>query len=206
MTGYPAEPWDLRGTGAITMWHVDHDRLPVLPKGTRPLTVAGRAVVATAFVRYDERGLMGYHELLAAVVVRHGLRPALSITDIWVDSEVSMAGGRGLWGIPKQMATFDIGYRSWSASTADGLAAAAAVEPAGGPDVRLPFPLPGRVVQTLDGRTVASRIRAGGRVRRTRSTWEVPPAGPLGWLSGASPVVHIGAPDFAMTFGSAPRR
>lgn len=206
MTTYPPEPWDLRGNGAITVWHVDHDRLPILPKGTRPLTVAGRAVVATAFVRYDERGLMGYHELLAAVVVRHGLRPALSITDIWVDSEVSKAGGRGLWGIPKQMATFDVGYRSWSAETPEGVAATAEVEPTGGPDLRLPITVPGRVVQTLDGRTVASRIRAGGRVRRARATWDVPADGPLGWLAGASPAVHVLAPDFAMAFGSGTRR
>ncbi|WP_308431733.1 acetoacetate decarboxylase family protein [Amycolatopsis acidiphila] len=64
----------------------------------RPVTVLGRAVVATAFVDYLPGGLLPYHELLAAVVVRRGRRLGLTITDIWVDSPASRAGGRELWG------------------------------------------------------------------------------------------------------------
>ena len=100
MTAYPPEPWNLQGTGAITTWKVPVSSLPDLPDGVRP---AGRrtALVTTAFVRYDERGLMAYDELLAAVVVRHGrglARPAGKRDD---DLEVAAALHR-----PRQLRRF----------------------------------------------------------------------------------------------------
>ena len=86
---YPPEPWDLTGTGAITTWRVTVGSLPGLPSGVRAAEVRGTALVTTAFVRYDHRGLMAYDELLAAVVVRHGRGLALSITALWVASAPS---------------------------------------------------------------------------------------------------------------------
>ncbi|CAM3820287.1 acetoacetate decarboxylase family protein [Nocardioides marinus] len=195
---YPPEPWDLTGTGAITTWRVPVGVLPELPSGVRAAAVRGTALVTTAFVRYDDRGLMAYDELLAAVLVRHGRGVALSITDIWVDSETSVAGGRGLWGIPKDLATFGEHF----AETADGPIAAASFSARRGPAVRLPLPLRGAVVQTLDGRTVASPIRAGGTVRPARATWDLAEDGPLAWLRGGRPVTSLLARDFSMRFGS----
>lgn len=195
---YPPEPWDLTGTGAITTWRVPVGSLPGLPSGVRAAEVRGTALVTTAFVRYDHRGLMAYDELLAAVVVRHGRGLALSITDIWVDSETSVAGGRGLWGIPKDLATFGEHY----AETADGPIASASFSSRRAPALRLPLPLRGSVVQTLDGRTVASPIRAGGTVRPATGRWDLAADGPLAWLRGARPVTSLLARDFSMRFGS----
>lgn len=201
---YPPEPWVLEGRGDITVWRVPADRVPALPAGAEPVVVRGRALVATAFVDYAETGLLPYHELLAAVVVRHGRGLALSITDIWVDSEVSLAGGRGHWGIPKDLAVFSVGPRAggtaWTCTVDGRLAARAEVRP-GGPSLRLPVPLVTRVVQSIAGETVASKLVSGGRVRRARGTWEVPADGALGWLSGASALVTSSAADFSMTFG-----
>lgn len=195
---YPPEPWDLTGTGAITTWRVPVASLPRLPSGVRPAVWRGTALVTTAFVRYDERGLMAYDELLAAVLVRHGRGVALSITDIWVDSPTSVAGGRGHWGIPKDLATFGERY----AETADGPIAAASFSPRRGPDLRLPLPLRGSVVQTLDGATKASPIRAGGTVRLATARWDVADTGPLAWLRAGRPGVSLLARDFSMRFGS----
>lgn len=199
MTGtYPPEPWNLTGTGAITSWRVPVTALPELPAGVRPVTARGAALVTTAFVHYDERGLMAYDELLAAVLVRHGRGAALSITDIWVDSETSRAGGRGLWGIPKELATFGERY----AENADGPIAAASFTARRGPSLRLPVPLRGSVVQTRDGATVATPIRAGGSVRPATARWDLAPGGPLAWLRGARPVTSLLARDFSMRFGA----
>ncbi|MEQ7846832.1 acetoacetate decarboxylase family protein [Nocardioides kribbensis] len=201
---YPPEPWDLTGTGRLTAWAVPVGDLPALPAGVRPVVLRGRALAATAFVRYDERGLMAYDELLAAVVVRHGRGLALSITDIWVDSEVSRAGGRGLWGIPKELATFSSPAADrLGARTDDGPLASVETAPRRLPGLRLPLPLRSHVVQTRDGATVASPIRATGRVRPARARWTVEPEGALAWLRGASPVTSAVAEDFAMRFGAA---
>ena len=197
---YPPEPWDLTGTGHLTTWRLPVGDVPALPDGVRALRVRGQALVTTAFVRYDERGLMAYDELLAAVWVRHGRSPApaLSITDIWVDHAVSLAGGRGLWGIPKDLATFGDLY----AETGGSPIASASFTPARVPAVRLPLPVRSRVVQTRDGATVASPIRSGGRVRPARARWDLDPDGPLAWLRDGRPVGSQVAEDFSMRFGS----
>lgn len=207
---YPPEPWHLAGTGQITVWRVPVPALPVLPAGVRPLAVRGRALAVTAFVSYSEAGQMAYDELLAAVVVRHGRGVALSITDIWVDSPTSRAGGRALWGIPKELAAFTtteepartVRSATLAPDTGGGASqlAEAWFEPRRLPAVPLPA-VRGRVVQTLGETTVASRIRAGGRTRPAQARWTFSAEGPLHWLREARPVTSVVADDFAMSFG-----
>lgn len=194
---YPPEPWDLGGRGRITLWRVPVAALPGLPSGVRPLAVAGRALVATAFVEYDDSGLLGYRELLAAPLVRHRRAVGLSITDIWVDSAASRAGGRELWGIPKELATFD----GLACADPAGAIAAATFRPRRLPALPLPWPMPTRCVQTLGGRTVHTRLRAAGRVRAASASWELAPEGPLGWLRAGRPVASVSADSFRLTFG-----
>ncbi|WP_194288951.1 MULTISPECIES: acetoacetate decarboxylase family protein [unclassified Nocardioides] len=209
-TAYPPEPWDLTGTGLISLWRVPVDAVPTLPAGARALTLRGQALATTMLVRYDERGAMAYRELLAGVLVRHGRGVALSITDIWVDSEASMAGGRALWGVPKQLAAFDPdpgGAATGSAHAetgpvGDGPVATGHLLARRGPAVRLPFPLRARIVQTRDARTLASPIRAGGRLRLARAEWSFDAAGPLAWLRAGRMVVSVQAEEFAMRFGA----
>lgn len=204
MSGYPPEPWTLAGDGQVTAWRVGRDRLPPLPAGTAPLALGGTALAVTAFVDYAPSGLLSYRELLAAVLVRHGRGPALTITDIWVDSEPSREGGRALWGIPKELAAFPAGAVAGGpvSATVDGRPVAEATYTARrAPAVPLPLPLVGRVVQTLAGETVATRVRASGRVRPATATWTLPGDGPLGWLAGARPVAHVLAEGFSLTFG-----
>lgn len=198
MTPYPPEPWDLTGVGHVTIWRLPTSAIPTLPFSARPLAFRGTALAATAFVRYDERGLMAYDELLAGVVVRLGRRVGLSITDIWVDSESSLHGGRELWGIPKELASFG----SLFAETASGPIASASFSPRRVPGLPVPRLLRGSTVQTRAGRTVASPVRAGGRVRPAQATWSLDADGPLAWLRAGRPVTSVVAEDFSMRFGS----
>lgn len=207
---YPPEPWDLAGTGHLTTWRVPVDALPRLPFRARPVVVRGQAIVSTAWVAYSEDGLMAYNELLAAVVVRGRAGIGLSITDIWVDDATSMEGGRALWGIPKELATFDglsatTGAGPTTGPTAGpttGPIASAVFRPRRHPAVPLPLPLRSKVIQTLNERTVASAIRASGRLRSASSSWTFAPEGPLSWLNAGRPVTSLVADDFRMRFGS----
>lgn len=108
MTPYPEEPWHLAGQMYLSLWLVPTRELPTVADGTRPLTIAGRGAVGAAWVVYENDSVLHYNELLRAVLVRDGSRPRVCVTDIWVDSAASMAGGRELWGIPKEMADFAI--------------------------------------------------------------------------------------------------
>lgn len=78
-----------------------------LPGGLRPLPAErGRALGGILAARYDERATLRYHELIVGVIAADRGRAALWVTHIWVDDERSVAGGREVWGLPKELAEF----------------------------------------------------------------------------------------------------
>ncbi|MFJ3666858.1 acetoacetate decarboxylase family protein [Streptomyces sp. NPDC090106] len=202
MTPYPDEPWHLAGQMYLSLWPVPRADLPPVAVGTRPVTVAGRGLAGAAWVVYENDSVLHYGELLRAVLVRDGGRPRVCITDIWVDSPASMAGGRALWGIPKEMAVFEAertDVASFAAKSDDGPLAAARFEERG----RLPgrLPLSYRIVQTLDGRTRTSRVRSRASVRAARAAWTVPSDGRLADLGRRAPLISLTLRDFTLSFG-----
>lgn len=185
----------------MSLWLVPTRVLPPLPSGVRPVSVFGRSVVATGFVDYQPGGLLPYHELLAAPVVRRGVVPGVSITSIWVDSAASRAGGRELWGIPKEMASFEVAHEPVFRGVArvDGTVVAEARVKVGRVGVRLPVPLRAVVWQTLGGVLARTPLRATGRVCLARGSWRV--GGSLEWLGSYRPFVTVAAVDFGLRFG-----
>ncbi|MFD5637525.1 acetoacetate decarboxylase family protein [Streptomyces sp. NPDC127077] len=226
MTRYPEEPWHLAGRMYLSLWLVPARELPQVADGTRPVTIAGRGAVGAAWVVYENDSVLHYNELLRAVLVRDGRRPRVCITDIWVDSPASMAGGRELWGIPKELADFSIdrtaGVRTGAATAeavrarataADGVRAEAATDEgalAGAvfePGRRLPgrWPLTYRVTQTLDGALKTSSVRSRSAVRTARAHWTAQEEGPLGELGRRPPLLSLALDDFTIRFGDAAR-
>jgi hypothetical protein len=127
-----------------------------------------------------------------------------SPTDIWVDSAVSLAGGRELWGIPKEMADLDLAHEPTFRGTAKvgSTVVASADARRGVRSVRLPFPVVGTALQALDGALARTPLRAGGHIHLARSRWELD--GPLAWLRPYRPFLTVAATDFTLRFG--PRR
>ncbi|MDT9595187.1 acetoacetate decarboxylase family protein [Nocardioides zeae] len=213
---YPPQPWDLTGRGWVSSWSLSpRARLPQLPAGVAPL---GRLAL-TMFVSYAPPGQMTYAELLAGVLVRDRAQVGLAITDIWVDSPASRAGGRELWGVPKDLAEFDLdGAAGPTASEgllcarADGRTlATAAFTASRAPGVPLPLRLPAAIVQTVPvgpvdapgARTRWTPISARARaLRPARARWSSPADGPLGWLADARSRASILVEDFDLRFGS----
>ncbi|MGW4488767.1 acetoacetate decarboxylase family protein [Amycolatopsis sp. NPDC004368] len=198
MTAYPPEPWHLAGQAYVSVWPLPVGRLPKLPEGAEPVTTGGHAWVFTAWIDYRAPGQLSYHELLAAVAVKGGL--AASITDIWVDSEVSLHGGRELWGIPKDLATLEFtGGRELTAATDEDWIATAAFSRRAG----LPAALPARfeIAQTLGDRLKRSPVSARAKLSAAAADWSVNPAGPLGFLAGRRPIVSTNLRDFTLVFG-----
>ncbi|GAB2771136.1 acetoacetate decarboxylase family protein [Amycolatopsis magusensis] len=200
--GYPPEPWNLAGQAYATTWRVPAARLPELPGGLDPVVVAGQAIVITAWLDYQPPGQLSYHELLATVAVRNGTRATGSITGIWVDSEVSLAGGRGLWGIPKDLAAFDFTHgRTFTASASlddRWIATAAFTRRAG-----LPFAPPAAfsIAQELQGALKYTPVRSTARPHLASASWNLNPDGPLGFLAGRRPGPSVHLADFRLTFG-----
>jgi hypothetical protein len=203
--GYPPQPWSLRGQLRLAVWLVPVRDVPPIPSELSPavrvVRLGRRAIVGAAWVQYEPGGVLHYNELLAAVLTRAGLRPRVTITDIWVDSVESRDGGRALWGIPKDLARFEFGGVSARAAR-DGEALAEATFTQG---ARLPgrWPLGFKVVQSLNGAPKTSRVRANARLSLGRSRWSIPTGGPLGYLAGRRPMLTATAGDFRMLFGAA---
>ncbi|MXG91719.1 acetoacetate decarboxylase family protein [Nocardioides flavescens] len=200
---YPAAPWPLAGSMWVTLFRV---RRPVDP--SRP---AG--LYAAAFVSYDEPSPLTYSELLVARPVRAAgtRRPHVTITDIWVDSPESMAGGRELWAIPKGLADFelDTAHRGplatteWTARDGRVPIARASFTDVSRAVPRTPFA--GATSQTglpdTGDEPRAAPIRGSAHTFAARARWDVNPDGPLGWMAGARQLGSVRLAGFRMAFG-----
>jgi hypothetical protein len=207
VANFPAEPWRLRGDMYLTLWRVPVDTLPAwrLPSAVRPLVVHRRCVVVTFWVDYRPGGTLVYHELLVALAVRHERTVAGSAVTAWVDSEQSLAGGRALWGIPKQLATITMD------ATADGRTVHAMLSSAEGAvhgeyrdRRRLPGRLPVRATllqRRETGDTCTVPLRLTGRPAIGRVSLRTAPDSPLAFLNGLGPRLSLAMRDFRFTVG-----
>jgi acetoacetate decarboxylase len=106
---YPPAPWQLYGT-ALQSFHaidiararqfvpVDFEIVAVLP---------GKTVGSVYLSVYESNSTLQYHELIVVpALVRYQGKIGAWISHIYVDSPRSVAGGRNIWGLPKEMADF----------------------------------------------------------------------------------------------------
>ncbi|MBD7958108.1 acetoacetate decarboxylase family protein [Microbacterium sp. Sa4CUA7] len=206
-TSYPPEPWHLKGDFAVGVFTVPVRDLPAdvlaqIPAGARPLTVAGRAVVGVAAVRYAPSGMLAYDELLVALPVMHRGRLSVNIPQIWVTSEASQAGGRALWGIPKLLMT---ARREASGRDLRALyrtdTRAILAETRAHAGLRMPgvWTLPLPTLQRRGAASIRSRNSIRGRVHAARTRWTF--GSSLSWLQGRRPVLSAAITDAAVVFG-----
>lgn len=215
---YPPEPWLLEGDFAVGVFLVPLREIPAhvlahLPAGAHPLVLAGRAVVGVAAVRYNPKGVLAYDELLVALPVVHRARLGVTIPQIWVSSPASRAGGRALWGIPKELMTAhrrNSGRRLQALYRAESRAILAEMS------VRVRRSLPGRwslplpTVQRVPEEFIRSStfIRSSNAVRGSLhlayTEWTF--GSQLSWLQGRRPVLGAAITQASVVFGARVRR
>lgn len=197
MATYPAEPWDLHGHAYVGVWLLPAGSAPPpASAATRSVRLFGRTIVSAAFFRYDQPSPLTYDEIMSTVLVRHGWRPRVSITHIWVDSEASRDGGRALWAIPKDLAEFEReSHRSYAATGIGSLGL--------GRVRRLPLHLPVgfRLAQDREGELVVSPVRGRVRLGLVRGSWTFDPTGPLDFLANRRPLLTLALRPFHLDFG-----
>lgn len=201
-TAYPPQPWRLCGEAQLAAWLVPaHDVAFEPPPGFTPLRIGGRLAVGAAWAQYREPGVLTYDELAVGVLVRRGLRLAVTIPWIWVDDAAALRGGRALWAIPKQPASFG-GVRQPDfeirAGDAAGVIAAARFGAARMLPGRWPFRL--RLAQAAGGTAHLTPLRGRARLGLARSGWRA--AGPLAFLHGRAPLLSLRLTDAALLFGN----
>jgi hypothetical protein len=114
VTDAPA-PWDLTGRGYISLLRFPSGH--PAQEGFLPPELIGRRrptrFALMMFVDYADSAVGPYHELLfiPGRFPFDGGAPRLSISRIFVSSMDSVVNGRRNWGIPKELAQFDVRYR-----------------------------------------------------------------------------------------------
>lgn len=199
---YPAAPWQMVGSLWLSLFRLE--------EGVDEMRPAG--VYGAAFVSYEEGSPLTYSELLVArriTTETHGRR--VTITDIWVDSPASVAGGRELWAIPKGLCDFTLDSRSrgpltstqWSAGLDRQPIASARFGDLSRAAPRVPFKggtwQPG-ILETGGAERTAT-LQGSSKTLPCRGSWDFAPDGPLAWLRDARPLASARMAGFRMSFG-----
>lgn len=202
-TAYPPAPWHMVGQLWLSLFK--------MPEPVDELRPAG--LYGAAFVSYEPGSPLTYSELLVARLVPApgGTGRRVSITDIWVDSPASVAGGRELWAIPKGLCDFELdtvrrgplSTTEWSASFGRKPIASATFSDVSKAMVRIPFKgstwQPG--IEDTGGEDRSGVLQGSSKALPCRGRWDFAPDGPLGWLRGARQLASFRQADFRMSFG-----
>lgn len=106
---YPPPPWELLGHGVQCLHLLPTAAVrPLIPPELEILSVwPGKTIGVIAFAHYGPGSTIAYNELIVApAAVRGPAGWGVWISHIYVDDPDSMAGGREIWGVPKQLAEF----------------------------------------------------------------------------------------------------
>ncbi len=200
---FPSPPWQMNAQMWLSVFRVRDSGRADRPDG----------VYGAAFVSYEEGSPLTYLELLVARLLDARARQ-VRITDIWVDSADSMAGGRSLWAIPKDLAELELDDRRLGPTShteftgrLDGQEFASGAFAA----------LPGAALLRTPFRAATSQVRPGGvggpgaevvapmsgsaRSLPALGSWDFAADGPLGYLHGRAPIASFRLSDVRLRFG-----
>lgn len=195
--GYPPAPWHMHGQLWLTIVKV-----PTAVDERRPAGMYG-----VAMVDYQDPSPLTYGELLVGRVVKGPVK-GVTITDIWVDSPASLAGGRAIWAIPKELCDFTLesshsgplARTAWTMSTGGTEIASATFSDVSRLAPRTPFKAdtwqPGIEETGYDDRS--SPLSGSAKALLCRGRWDFNPLGPLAWLHGCRQLASFRMVDFNM--------
>ena len=112
---YPHPPWTLKGDAFVTLQLLDMARVrPLIPAELNIVSVLpGKTIGGVYLSKYSSGSVLEYSELIIiAGVLSYEGKFGGWVSHIYVDNPDSVAGGRQVWGLPKELAQF-----SWEASS-----------------------------------------------------------------------------------------
>ncbi|MBG1241082.1 acetoacetate decarboxylase family protein [Nostoc sp. NZL] len=106
---YPQAPWTLQGYAIQTLHLVNIDRVrPLIPLELEIISVwPGKTIGSVYLSNYGSGSVLEYSELIVApALVNYQRKIGGWVSHIYVDNTDSVAGGREIWGLPKELAEF----------------------------------------------------------------------------------------------------
>lgn len=106
---YPAAPWKLKGYAVQTLQLVNIEQAcQFIPSELEIVSLLPGKTLGGIYIScYESGSLLKYNELIVVPgFVRSRDKIGVWISHIYVDDRNSVAGGREIWGLPKEMANF----------------------------------------------------------------------------------------------------
>jgi acetoacetate decarboxylase len=106
---YPPAPWNLYGNALQSFHLVDVEKAKAFVPADLEIVsmLPGKTVGCLYLSIYNAQSTLQYHELIVVpALVRYRDKIGAWISHIYVDHLESVAGGRNIWGLPKEMADF----------------------------------------------------------------------------------------------------
>ena len=106
---YPQAPWTLQGYAIQTLHLVNIDQVrPLIPLELEIMSVwPGKTLASVYLSHYGSGSVLEYSELIVVpAVVNYQRKIGGWVSHIYVDNADSVAGGREIWGLPKELAKF----------------------------------------------------------------------------------------------------
>lgn len=107
---YPQTPWTLQGYAFQTLHLLDIDSVrPLIPSELQIISIwPGKTLGGVYLSYYGTRSALEYSELIViAGFVSYAGKFGGWVSHIYVDDSDSVAGGREIWGLPKELADFN---------------------------------------------------------------------------------------------------
>lgn len=106
---YPTAPWSLHGYAYQTVYLIPNEKAQLLiPKEFEIISVLPNYTLGGVYLSSYIRGsILEYNELIVIPgLVSYAGKIGVWVSHIYVDNPHSVAGGREIWGLPKELAQF----------------------------------------------------------------------------------------------------
>ncbi len=197
---YPQPPWTLQGHALCTLHWLDIERVRSLIPSEFDLIslLPGKTLGGVYLSSYSSGSVLEYSELIVvAGLVSYSGRWGAWISHIYVDNPNSVAGGREIWGLPKELAKFTWEQNVNETSSQDGCVSVYQNNELlcrlsySRNSFRLPVPLSGNVFSILDSSILFVHGKVESHIGLMGSKLLVPAESPFGSLELGQPWLSV---------------
>lgn len=188
---YPQPPWTLKGDAFVSLQLLDIAGVrPLIPTELNIISVLpGKTVGGVYLSKYSSGSVLEYSELIIiAGFLSYKGKFGSWVSHIYVDNPDSVAGGREIWGLPKELAQFTWTDRSVTVSQADQLLCKLDYSRQ---SFGLPLKLSASAFSCKDNNLLIFPASVESRFGLVSSKLEIPPTSPFASLNISQPILTV---------------
>lgn len=202
---YPQAPWTLCGYAIQTLQLIDVDKTrPFIPPEFEIVSIfPGKTLGGIYVSSYGLGSVLQYNELIiAAGFVSYAGKIGAWISHIYVDNPDSVAGGREIWGLPKELAdfTWDNSQNNSQVAIAQGNKQLCTIS-YNKPSLKFPLPFKGSVFSKMSGNILMFDGELSSQIGLTGSKVNVPAESPFYSLNLTQPWLTVYCDDLRFVAG-----